>query len=108
MDGRSMLSSVAYCKNAEEKRQRESKMLQKIPRLDPYFSTKSKIEPCRPENAGEIKVRNYDNVEVENFGMLEGCVGSALSKAVDSAISVPSNDPFYWKNLDQTRDYLIT
>ena len=74
-------------------------MLQNIPRLDSYFSTKSKIEPCWPENAGEIKVQNNDNVEVENFGIPEGCVGSTLSKAVDSAISVPSNDPFIGKTL---------
>ena len=103
-----MLSGVAYCKNAEEKRQRDSKMLQKIPRLDLYFSTKSKFEPYSPENAGEIKVQNNDTVEVENFGMPEGCVGSTLSKIVDSAISVSNNDPFYWENIDQTRDYLIT
>ena len=83
-------------------------MLQKIPRLYSYFSIKSKIEPCRPEYAGEIKVQNNDNVEVENFGMPEGCVGSTLSKAVDSAISLPINVPFYWENVDQTRDYLIT
>ena len=83
-------------------------MLQKIPRLDSYFSTKSKIEPRRPEIADEIKVQNNDNVEIQNFGLPEGCVGSTLSKAVDSAIFVPNNDPFYWENIDQTRDYLIT
>ena len=47
-------------------------------------------------------------MEVENFGMLEGCVGSTLSKAVHSAITLSNNDPFYWENIDQTRDYLIT
>ena len=107
MDGRSMLSDAAYRKKAEEKRQRESKKL-KIPRLDSYFSTKSKIEPCRPQNAGEIKVQNNDNVEMENFGLPEGCVGSTLSKAVDLAIVLPNNDPFYWENVAQTREYLIT
>ena len=34
MDGRSRLSGAAYRKKAEEKRQRESEILQKIPRLD--------------------------------------------------------------------------
>ena len=43
MDGRSVLSDIAYRMKAEEKRQRESKMLQEIPGLDSYFSTKSKI-----------------------------------------------------------------
>ena len=81
-------------------------MLQKIPRLDSYVSTKSKNEPCRPENAGEIKVQNNYNVEVENFGMPEGGVGSTLSKVVDSAIYVSHNDPFYLENIEQTRDYL--
>ena len=57
-----------------------------------------------PENAGEIIVQSHDNVGIENVGMPEGSVGS---KAVDSAISVPNDDPFYWKNSDQTRDYLI-
>ena len=47
-------------------------------------------------------------MEVENFGTPEGCVGSTLSKAVDSAISLSNNDLFYWENIDQTRDYLIT
>ena len=69
---------------------------------------KAKLNHCRPENADEIKVQNNDNVEIENFGMPEGCVGSMLSKAVDSAIFLPNNDPFYWENIDQTRDYLIT
>ena len=38
-----MLSDTAYRMKAEEKRQRESKLLQKIPRLDSYFSTKAKL-----------------------------------------------------------------
>ena len=107
MDGRSALSDTAYRMKTEEKRQRESKMLQKIPRLNSYFSIKSKIEPCRSEYAGEIKVQNNDNVEVENFGMPEGCVGSTLSKAVDSAISISNNDPFYWENIQEIQNYLI-
>lgn len=39
MDGRSRLSGAAYRKKAEEKRQRESKILQKNNRLESYFSS---------------------------------------------------------------------
>ena len=60
---------------------------------------KAKLNRINLENAGEIKVQNYDNVQVENFGMPEGCIGSTLSKAVDLAIYVPSNDPFIGKTL---------
>lgn len=105
MDGRSRLSGAAYRKKTEEKRQRESKILQKIPRLDSYFSGKNKSEQCRPENSGEITVENSkDNVEVENLEVQEQ---ATLSTEVDFSVSIPSNDPFYWENTDHTRDYLI-
>ena len=44
---RQRLSGAAYHKKAEEKRQRESKILQKIPQLDSYFSGENKSEQCR-------------------------------------------------------------
>ncbi|KAJ8886817.1 hypothetical protein PR048_013029 [Dryococelus australis] len=84
------LSGAAHHKKAEEKREGESKHLQKIPRLDSYFSGKNKSEQCRPENADEIIVQNNKRkAEVENIGVLEGCEKSMLSEAVNFDIFVP-------------------